>query len=312
MKILLIDTVHPCFTEELEAIGYQCIDGTKLTESEILDQISEYDAIEIRSRIKIGKEFLDKATKLKYIARAGAGMESIDESYAQQKGVACLSAPEGNMDAVGEHAIAMLLGLFNNLNRADRQVRQGNWERESNRGVELQGKTVGIIGYGNMGSSFAKKLRSFDVKVIAYDKYKNQYSTDYAEKCELQDIFEQADVLSLHTPLTEETRYMVNEAFINSFKKPFYLINTARGKSVKTDDLAEALKSGKIKGACLDVVEYESHSFENFAADQLPPAYQYLLNSEKVIFSPHIAGWTFESKEKIARVLVKKIKGLGL
>jgi D-3-phosphoglycerate dehydrogenase len=312
MKILLIDTVYSYFTESLTAKGFECIDGSKLTKEEILAVIHLYEGIQIRSRIKVDNAFLDKATKLKFIARAGAGMESIDENYAAQKGIACISAPEGNRDAVGEHAVGMLLSLFNNLNRADQQVRKGEWLREANRGVELNGKTVGIIGYGNMGTAFAQCVSGFGVTTLAYDKYKTNYSDKYASQAPLNDLFEHADILSLHLPFTDETNYMVNDAFLSSFKKDIYLINTARGKIVNTADLVKHLKSGKVKGACLDVLEYESQSFENFNADTLPAPYQYIIKSDKVLLSPHIAGWTIESKRKIAEVLVEKILKLKL
>lgn len=310
-KILLIDTIHPLFVKELEDMGFTITDGTKLSEKEVLDSIDQYDGIEIRSRIKVDKSFLDKAVRLKFIARAGAGMESIDETYALQKGVQCLSAPEGNRDAVGEHVLSMILNLFNNINRADREVRSGKWNREVNRGEELMGKTFGIIGYGNMGSSVARRLAGFECEVIAYDKYKSPSFDPFAKRVDLAELQERSDIVSLHVPLTEETLGMINAAFIKDCKKPFYLINTARGKTVRTPDLVDGLQSGKIKGACLDVIEYESHSFENFSQHEVPAAYRYLLESEKVVLTPHIAGWTHQSLQKIAKVLVEKIKKIN-
>jgi D-3-phosphoglycerate dehydrogenase len=252
---------------------------------------------------------LDKATKLQFIARVGAGLESIDCDYAEAKGIHLIAAPEGNRNAVGEQALGMLLSLFNNLNRADREIRQGKWVREANRGHELEGKTVGIIGYGNMGKSFAKKLRGFDVEVLCYD-IKPFVGDANAKQVSLEELQQKADVLSLHTPWTAETNKMVNAEFINAFAKPFWLINTARGKSVVTQDLADALKSGKILGAALDVLEYEKSSFEHLFGDTIPEAFQYLLNSDNVLLSPHIAGWTFESHEKLAQVIVDKIKAV--
>ena len=312
MKILFIDTAHPYLQSSLEKDGHICVDGTKLSRVEILKCINQYDGVTIRSRITFDKEMIDAATNLKFIARAGAGMESIDVKYAESKGIACINSPEGNRDAVGEHAIGMLLMLFDKLNKADREVRESKWIREGNRGVELQGKTVGIIGYGNMGSSFARKLRGFDVKVLVYDKYKKGYGDKEVKESSIEEIFTEADILSLHIPLTPETEFMVNDRFIKSFRKNIYIINTARGKVLKTDDLVNNMKEGKVLGACLDVLEYEDTSFEKFAIHNLKfeksETWQYLIQSDEVVLSPHIAGWTFESSEKIARVLFEKIK----
>jgi D-3-phosphoglycerate dehydrogenase len=267
-----------------------------------------YDGIVIRSKIKITKEIIDKATNLKFIARAGAGLENIDVIYAQSKGILCLHAPEGNRDAVGEHALGMLLSLFNNLCKANKEVREGKWIREGNRGVELMGKTVGIIGYGNMGSAFADRLKGFGVTVLVYDKYKKNFGTDFIIETSMKEIFEKADVISIHTPLTDETHYLIDDVFINNFKKNIYIINTARGKCLNTADLVKNIKSGKILGACLDVLEYEVVSFENLDVANLPEPFQYLIKSDKVMLSSHIGGWTIESNEKIARVLAEKIE----
>lgn len=306
-KILLIDTVHPALNEMLSSKGIVCdLDNTSSKE-EILKKIHHYAGIVIRSRFKIDKEFLDNAKHLKCIARAGAGMENIEVAYAESLGIKCLHAPEGNRDAVGEHALAMLLMLFNNLKRADSEVRKGIWNREENRGHELKGKTVGIIGYGNMGSAFAQRLKGFEANVLAYDKYKTNFGNDYVKESTLQEIFEKTDVLSLHVPLTDETKYMINADFLNQFKKPIYIINTARGKVLKTADLVESIKSEKVLGACIDVLEYESVSFENIDAENLPEPFKYLIQSDKVILSPHIAGWTFESHVKISQILAHKI-----
>jgi len=234
-------------------------------------------------------------------------MESIDIAYAQEKNVSCFNSPEGNRDAVGEQALGMLLSLMNNLNRADRQVRNGEWIREENRGFEIKGKTIAIIGYGNMGSSFARKLKGFEANVIAYDKYKQNYSDEFVQESSWNEIVEKADILSLHVPLTEETRYLINNSLIGKFKKDFWLINTARGPVVNTADLVLALKSGKIKGAALDVIEYEETSFESLSLKNMPAPWKYLVNNDKVILTPHIAGWTEESKEKLATVLAHKI-----
>lgn len=312
MRILFIDTAHPLLIGSLLNDGHECIEAYDWSREKILSSMKGIDGVCLRSRILLDKEFFDASTDLKFVARAGAGMESIDVAYAKSKNVACLSSPEGNRDAVAEHAIGMLLSLFNNLNKADREVRDGKWIREANRGNELNGKTVGIIGYGNMGSTFAKRLRGFDCKILVYDKYVSGFSNEYVTEVPIDEIYHEAEVLSLHVPLTKETEYMMNEEFINRFKNPFYLINTARGKCVRTSDLVNALKSGKIAGTCLDVLEYEDLSFEKFSIHAAGlnenPDWNYLISSDNVILSPHIAGWTFESLEKIAFTLLTKIR----
>ncbi|GGD18188.1 hypothetical protein GCM10011343_06010 [Flavobacterium orientale] len=272
-------------------------------------RIRDYQGIVIRSRFKIDKTFLDKATNLEFIARVGAGLESIDCDYALSKNIHLLAAPEGNRNAVGEHALGMLLSLMNKLNQANQSVKSGNWLREGHRGYELEGKTVGIIGYGNMGKSFAKKLRGFDVNVLCYDILPF-VGDQNAKQVSLEELQLKADVLSLHTPWTSETDKMVNEAFINAFAKPFWFLNTARGRSVVTADLVRALHSGKILGAGLDVLEYEKLSFEKLFEGEKPEAFTALLAAENVLLSPHIAGWTFESHEKLAQVIVDKIKAI--
>lgn len=307
MNILFVDSNHPILHETLLQQGHTCDLNYTWTKEQIIAHIHLYDGVVIRSKIKLTKEIIDKAVKLRFIARAGAGMENIDVEYAESKGIACLHAPEGNRDAVAEHAVGMLLALFNNICRANNQVREGKWIREGNRGVELMGKTVGIIGYGNMGSAFAQRLKGFDVEVLVYDKYKQNFGNDAIIETDLQTIFDKADIISLHTPLTDETHYMVNNAFINSFKKNIYIINTARGKSLNTADLVANMQSGKVLGACLDVLEYEAVSFENLDASELPAPFQYLIKSDKVVLTSHIAGWTHESNEKIAKVLACKI-----
>jgi D-3-phosphoglycerate dehydrogenase len=307
MRILFIDSNHPVLHETLINAGHTCDLHYHWSKDEISDNIHLYDGIVIRSRIKLTKELIDKATKLKFIARAGAGMENIDVPYAESKGIACIHAPEGNKDAVAEHAIGMLLSLFNNLCRANIQVREGKWIREGNRGVELMGKTVGIIGYGNMGAAFAERLKGFGVNVLVYDKYKKNFGTDIIIETSLEQLFQEADVVSLHTPLTDETKYLINDAFINHFKKNIYIINTARGKCLNTSELVKNLNSGKVLGACIDVLEFEAVSFENIDATSTPEAFKQLIESDKVILSSHIAGWTHESNEKIAKVLAEKI-----
>ena len=308
MKVLLIDTNHPILQAGLEKLGCICDEDYTSTKKQIEAKIHNYEGIVIRSRFAIDKTFLDNASNLKFIARVGAGLESIDENYAAQKGIELISAPEGNSNAVGEHALGMILSLFNNLKKADLEIRQGKWLREANRGVELEGKTIGIIGYGNMGKAFAKKLKGFDVTVICYD-IKEGVGDENCKQVTLNELQEKTDVLSLHTPFNKLSHNMINAEFIQNFKKPFYLINTARGSAVVTDDLVEALINKKVIGACLDVLEYEKLSFENlFENETLPEAFDYLINAENVLLSPHTAGWTVESKLKLAQTIVNKVE----
>lgn len=307
IKILHIDSNHPLLWNQLEEAGFLNETDYSSSKEEIEAKIHNYQGIVIRSRFKIDKTFLNKATNLQFIARVGAGLESIDCEYAINNGVHLIAAPEGNRNAVAEHALGMILSLFNNLNRANTEVKSGKWNREANRGHELDGKTVGIIGYGNMGKAFAKKLRGFDVEVLCYDILSNVADAN-AKQVTLEELQQKTDVLSLHIPWTPETDKMVNTDFINAFAKPFWLINTARGKSVVTADLVEALKAKKILGVGLDVLEYEKLSFETLFEGEKPEAFDYLLQAENVLLTPHIAGWTFESHEKLAQIIVNKIK----
>jgi D-3-phosphoglycerate dehydrogenase / 2-oxoglutarate reductase len=313
-KILLIDTIHSVFESVVSSHGYKCIDGSSMSREEILQDIKDYVGIVIRSRFRIDEEFLAASSGLKFIARSGAGMENIDVDAAGRHNIFLINAPEGNRGAVGEHAVAMLLCLFNKLLIADPQVRHGIWKRSDNRGTELKGMTVAIIGFGNMGSAFAKCLSGFGVEIIAYDKYAtiDKKSFPMVEQVELNDVFERADVVSLHVPLTDETKFMVNDDYLNSFKKNIYIINTARGQVVKTDALVNSIKSGNVLGACLDVMEYESTSFEEFSNDQMPEPWKYLIGSNKVVLTPHIAGWTFESYRKLSEVMANKVLKLNL
>ncbi len=309
MKILHLDTNHPLLLKQLQEAGFQNDENYTATKEEIQSKIENYHGIIIRSRFAIDKTFLDKAKNLKFIGRVGAGLENIDIEYAKKLGIKLFNAPEGNRNAVGEHALGMLLSLFNRLNQADQSVREGKWLREEHRGIELDGKTIGIIGYGNMGRAFAQKLKGFTVEVICYDILDNVANSDVTQ-VQLKELFEKTDVLSLHTPETPETIGMINEDFIRKFKKPFWLINTARGKSLVTTDLVNALKEGKILGAALDVLEYEKSSFEDLfnSKKAMPQAFQELLKMDNVILSPHVAGWTIASKEKLAQTIVDKIK----
>lgn len=307
MTILHLDENHPILASMLDKAGFtNHYDYTSSKES-ILSKISEYDGIIIRSRFPIDAAFLQKANKLKYIGRVGAGLENIDLQTAQQLGIACYNAPEGNRNAVGEHALGMLLSLCNKLNTANLEVRNGLWQREENRGIELEGKTIGLIGYGNMGKSFARKLSGFDCQVIFYDILLG-LEDEYATAVSLEELQERADIVSLHTPQTSSTIHMVNKDFISSFKKAFYLINTARGSAVVTKDLVAALEEKKILGAGLDVLEYEKSSFSSlFTQDQMPQDFKKLLSFNNVLLSPHVAGWTIESKYKLATSIASKI-----
>lgn len=307
IQILHLDTNHSLLWEQLEQVGFTNTADYTSTKAEIEAKIHNYQGIVIRSRFKIDQTFLDKATNLQFIARVGAGLESIDCEYAIKKGIHLIAAPEGNSNAVGEHALGMLLSLFNKLNNADKDVKSGQWNREQNRGTELESKTVGIIGYGNMGKSFAKKLRGFDVKVLCYDILPN-VGDENATQVSLARLQEQADVVSLHTPWTPETDKMINADFLSKFKKSIWFINTARGNSVVTEDLVEALNAGKVVGAGLDVLEYEKLSFETLFEGETPKPLAYLLQAENVLLTPHIAGWTVESHAKLAQTIVDKIK----
>lgn len=310
MKILQLDSNHSILKDRLIQLGFEVEDDFTSDKSEIEDKIALFEGIIIRSRFKIDQSFLEKATNLKFIARVGAGLENIDEDFSTKKGIHLIAAPEGNRNAVGEHALGMILSLFNKFKKADLEIRQGKWLREDNRGIELEGKTIGLIGYGNMGKAFAKKLRGFDVEVICYD-IKEGVGDENCSQVTLKELQERAEVVSIHTPQNELSYKMVNQSFINQFRKSFYLINTARGSAVETSDLVDALQSGKILGACLDVLEYEKSSFENFFENEnLPAAFQYLISSDKVLLSPHVAGWTVESHLKLATTIADKIEEL--
>ena len=310
VHILHIDSNHPLLWDQLEQAGFVNHKDFTSSKEEIEAKIQDYQGIVIRSRFKIDKTFIDKATNLQFIARVGAGLESIDCDYAESKNIALIAAPEGNRNAVAEHSLGMILSLFNNLNQADAEIRAGHWNRESNRGHELDGKTVGIIGYGNMGKAFAKKLRGFEVDVLCYDIQENVGDAN-AKQVSFAEFQQKVDVLSLHLPWTPETDKMVNTEFINGFAKPIWIINTSRGKNIITADLVSALQSKKVLGAGLDVLEYEKLSFETlFQEATTPEAFQYLLNAKNVILTPHIAGWTVESHERLAQVIVDKIIAL--
>ena len=309
MTILFLDEVHEILANRLTEAGHTCIHAEEKSLDECLDLVQNVDGIVIRSRFPMNESFLKHASQLKFIARSGAGMENIDVPYSTERGITLYNSPEGNRNAVAEHALGMLLSLMNKLNSADQEVRKGKWDREGNRGIELDGKTVGIIGYGNNGKAFAKKLRGFDVNVLAYDKYKQSYGSDFVKECTLEAILDQADVISFHIPQNKETLFFANDAFFSKIEKPIFLLNLSRGKIVETEALVKAIESGKVLGAGLDVLEYEKSSFESFFEQELPLPFQYLLNSPKVILTPHVGGWTNESYFKLSDVLADKILG---
>lgn len=306
MKILIIDKNHPILQEKLINHGFDITEKYTDTKEQVEEYVADFDGLIIRSRFPLDNSFLEKAKKLKFIGRVGAGLENIDLEAANKLGIQVFNAPEGNRDAVAEHALGMLISLMNHFQRAGKEIAKGLWKREENRGEEIQGKTVGLIGYGNMGKAFAKRLSGFGCKVVFHDILLG-LEDDFAKQVSLKELQKTADIVSLHTPLTESTINMVNSDFINSFEKPFYFINTARGNSVIIKDLVSALESGNIKAAGLDVLEYEKSSFESLDAKSFPKEMQYLLDAENVILTPHIAGWTHESKIKLAEVIADKI-----
>ena len=308
MNIIHLDANHPLLVDQLESLGYNNFIDTESSKEEVEKKISIYDGVIIRSRFPIDKTFIDKAKNLKFIGRVGAGLETIDINYAKEKGIKLISAPEGNRNAVGEHTLGLLLGLLNKIRVADISVRNGKWLREPNRGIELEGKIIGLIGYGNMGKSFAQKLKGFDVEVLCYD-IKNNVGDENAKQVTLNELKNSVEILSLHVPQTTDTTGMVNDSFISDFKNPFWLLNTARGNCVLIKDLVKALKNNKILGAGLDVLEFENSSFESLLLTKnISHEMDYLIKSNKVLLTPHIAGWTNESKMKLAQVIVEKIK----
>ncbi len=308
MRVLHLDSNHPLLLKQLNDLGLVNETNYTVSREDLLKIIQEYDGIIIRSRLPIDRELLDAAKNLKFIGRVGAGLENIDVSYAKQKGIFLAAANEGNRNAVGEHSLGLLLSLLNKIQKADKEVRHGEWDREGNRGEELDGKTVCLIGYGNTGKAFAKKLRGFDVEVLCYDIL-GGVGDENARQVGMLEVFQKCDVLSLHVPQTTETIGMLNEEYLKSFQKDIWILNTARGKCIITKDLVQALKSGKVKGAGLDVLEYEKTSFENmFQDNELPADFEYLVQADNVVLSPHVAGWTIESKIKLAQTIVDKIK----
>lgn len=311
MKILILDPPHPYLKEQLDLLALKYEEDFDSSKAEVMEKLSQYDGLIVRSRLRLDKAFLEQGTHLQFIARYGVGLEHIDVEYAKQKGIKVYNSPEGSMDTVAEHAMGMLLMLMNNLGRADRQVREGIWSREPNRGLEIKGRVVGILGYGNMGQSFAKRISGFEAKkVIAYDKYRKNYGDQYAEAVSLETLFAEADILSVHIFYEPENHHLINADFLKRFQKPIFLVNTARGLVLHTADLVEAIKQGSVLGAALDVIEYEEMSFAKLDLSQLPAPFQYLQTSDQVVLAPHIAGWSQESKLGHAKVLIQKIRNL--
>ena len=308
MKILHIDSNHPTLISTLKNNGYINDLDISSSKEEIIKIIKDYDGLILRSRFKIDKDFIDNASNLKFIARVGSGLENIDCNYAKSKNIEVISSPEGNSNAVGEHAMGLLLSLLNNINTSSNQVKEGLWFREKNRGFEIEGKTVAILGMGNTGKSFAKKISSFNCKVFFYD-IDEKIKSKYAKKSSLDFLYKNADIVSLHLPYTIKNTDLFNKDFIQKFDKPFWLINTSRGKIVNTPDLVDALNEKKILGAGLDVIDIESSSFNNIEKE-LNPYFNELINLKNVIITPHIAGWTFESNFKLSQIIIDKIKSL--
>jgi D-3-phosphoglycerate dehydrogenase / 2-oxoglutarate reductase len=306
-RILIVDEMHPGILPGLEAIHCVADYLPGIRREEIIEKIGDYTGIIIRSKTALDREILERAVCLRFIARAGAGVEKIDEEICRTRDIRILNAPEGNRDALGEHAVGMLLALLNKMHSADLQIREGIWDREGNRGVEIMGKTIGIIGYGNMGSAFARRLSSFGCRVLAYDKYRKNYSDGFVEECDMSEIFSSADILSLHVPLTRETSGFYNEDFFSHFSKALYLVNTARGPVLPLRDLLHLLDSGKILGAALDVLENEKIHALSEADKQ---NFRNLIMRQNVILTPHVGGWTIESYKKINDVLIDKINAL--
>ncbi|MCW3461904.1 NAD(P)-dependent oxidoreductase [Chitinophaga nivalis] len=303
-KVLVTAKVHPYLIEQLEGKGFEVSYQPAVTYDEVKSAIKDFVGLIVTTRIRVDKQIIDQATMLQWIGRLGSGMELIDVPYAESKGIHCASSPEGNRDAVGEQAVGMLLCLLNNVLKSNLELRAGVWERDGNRGYELNGKTVGIIGYGNTGSTFARKLQGFDVNILAYDKYKEGFGTAAVKEATLEQVFRESDVVSIHLPLTEETRHMADMAFFKSFARPVWFMNTARGKLVNNSDLIAALENGVVAGACLDVLENEKMSTYS-ATEQEQLAY--FLQASNVVVTPHIAGYSHEASIKMARIVLEKL-----
>ena len=308
-KVLVTDPVHDLLISGLEEMGFEVVYRPEIKYNEALGVVGAYEGIIINSKIKAGVQLIDAGQRLKFIGRLGSGLDVIDEGYATEKNIRYFNTPEANCDAVAEHALGMLLSLLNNICHANNELHHGNWSREPNRGTELGGKTVGIIGYGNTGRAFAQRLQGFNVQVLAYDKYIGGFGKGHVQEATLQTLFDEADFLSLHTQLTDETRYMVNADFLKRFRKPFYLMNTSRGQVVRTADLLEAVSHGIVLGAALDVLENEKP--DTYSEDE-QKLFERLTREPRILLTPHIAGWTRESKQKIAESVLCKVRNLNI
>lgn len=303
-KALITARVHEYLINRLEKSGYEVIYQPSVTYDEAARILPECTGMIVTTRLKVDRELIDRAPKLEWIGRLGSGMELIDVPYAESRGIRCVSSPEGNCDAVGEQALGMLLCLMNNLLKSNLELRKGIWERDGNRGYELNGKTVGIIGYGHTGGAFARKLQGFDVQVLAYDKYKTGFSAGYVQEATMEQLYAKADVVSIHLPLTDETRHLANANFFSAFAKPVYFLNTARGKIVNTPDLIAALEAGTLAGACLDVLENEKLPTYTTAEQQ---QLEKLLQFPNVVLTPHIAGYSHQASIKMPQYVLDKL-----
>lgn len=304
MNVLFIDSVHPILWEKLNENHFKCIDGTKWSKTQIFDVLPEINGVVIRSKFTIDKSFLEKSPNLKFIARSGSGLENIDVEEAKRIGIKIFNSPEGNRDAVAEHVLAMILCLFNKIVQGNAEVRQNQWNREQNRGLELKHQTFGIIGFGQMGSAVAERLAGFGCKILAYDKYKKGFGNQLVNEVSLEEIWQQANIVSFHVPYNTETHNYFNNQFITQMQKPFYVVNTSRGKILNTANLVEGLKTGKVMGACLDVLEFEN---ANLKLGETNEIFEQLKNFENMLLTPHVAGWTIESYYKLSAVLADKI-----
>lgn len=310
LRIVFTDPAHPYLPERLRTLGCHCVFLDRAGRDQILEALPAADGLVVRSRIRIDRELLARAPGLRFVARIGVGTEHIDLEACAERGVAVLTSPEGSRDTVAEHSVGLLLMLLNKLGVADRQVREGQWLREANRGTELRGKTVGILGYGNMGTAFARRMQGFGVRVMAYDKYKTNYGDEFAEAVDLGTLQAESEILSIHIPYMPSNHYFVDGSFLDAFARPLHLINTARGSVLHTAQLVERLEDGRVAGAALDVLEYEDQSFDHLGLDTLPAPFQRLRQMDQVVLSPHIAGWSHEAKARHARVLAGKIENL--
>jgi D-3-phosphoglycerate dehydrogenase len=307
MQVIIVDDVHPILINGLKEDNFIVDYLPGASENEILSIIQNYEGIVVRSKLKLGEQVLSKGSKLKWIARAGSGMDNVDVEFATRNNIICLNAAEANADSVGEHTVGMLLSLMHKLNQADLQVRASIWDREGNRGVEISSKTIGIVGFGHTGKSVAKKLSGFGCKILVYDKYLENYGTGNAQQSEMDQIFEECDIITFHVPLTKETKGMVDNIYLNRFKKSIYLLNLSRGKVIRTKDLVKCMESGKVLGVALDVLENEK--IGKLSEDE-KEWFEYLIHSKRTLLAPHVGGWSIESYQKISESLLLKIKEL--